>query len=570
MTSFRLTTEPWILCQGADGASAHLSMRDVFDGEHPVVGLRGDSPTQDYAVLRVLLTVFLRAHAAALDREPVQAVDFVDWWEREWEDATSDSPDEVVLEYLDDHAERFDLLHPLTPFMQVANLRTAKDSRLPVSRIIPEAEGDLFTMRTGEARTTIPFAEAARWLIHTHAYDYSGIKPGAVGDPRVKGGKGYPIGQGWTGLTGGTTILGRSLRETVLLNATEAGVFGGTQDRAAWEREPDGPCQRALPEPAGVADLLTWQSRRVKLFHDGERVTEVLVSNGDPVPRAGANIFTDPMTPYRFSTNKSTKQQTVYYPRPYDTSRMMWRSLEPLICLEGDHPSTGSLALRKGEHAPKRPSTLDQIAELRELQLASAYEVMNIRLTSASYGSQASSTSATVDARVDVPRALLHPDNAYARLNVIAAARLTNDAAICIGQFAGDLLQAAGGEYAFQIEPTDGLLSELEPRFRAWLRGVDAAASDAAIRQWQQTVRSEVLERAQILLRGAGPRALIGREVIENDRTVLHSAGTAHLQLLKRLKRALPSAHPGEAETPGEPGTATEKTIENKETSDVA
>ena len=56
--SFSLITEPWIRCQLMDGGEQLLSIAEVFGGSIAVLGLRGDSPTQDYAVLRILLAIF--------------------------------------------------------------------------------------------------------------------------------------------------------------------------------------------------------------------------------------------------------------------------------------------------------------------------------------------------------------------------------------------------------------------------------------------------------------------------------------------------------------------------------
>ncbi|MGC2927788.1 type I-E CRISPR-associated protein Cse1/CasA, partial [Enterococcus faecalis] len=81
-------------------------------------------------------------------------------------------------------------------------------------------------------------------------------------------------------------------------------------------------------QPQGPADLATWQSRRIRLMPEGDRVVGVIVCNGDKIPDAGANVLDDPMTPYRFSTNKSKKDHDVYYPRPYDVERTMWKALD--------------------------------------------------------------------------------------------------------------------------------------------------------------------------------------------------------------------------------------------------
>ncbi|MDO5645753.1 MAG: type I-E CRISPR-associated protein Cse1/CasA [Dermabacter sp.] len=533
--SFSLLSEPWIPCETTDGGSTLLSLREVFDGQHPVVGIRGDSPTQDYAVLRVLLAIFWRAHRHETEVGPGQTFYFEDWMSEQWAKARSTSPDQEVLDYLERYANRFDLLHPETPFMQVAGLHTQSGSTSAISRIVPESEGDYFAMRAGAGITSISLPEAARWVISTQAYDYSGIKSGAVGDPRVKGGRGYPIGTGWTGMTGGTTILGTTLRETLVLNTAPEAVGAGEEDRPVWEREADGPAERPSPHPAGPADLATWQGRRIRLFPDGDRVTRVLVSNGDRIPNAGANIMDDPMTPYRYSTNKSTAALDVYYPRPYDTQRMMWKSLEPLVVQAGD------LTYPKGVKPPKPPKTLTSLATIRLSGEVEDLAVFNIRLSSASYGPQASSSATTVDARIDLPRALLHESHPQGRLTVLHAAQATQDAAVALGQFAGNLLVAAGGEYAFQADATNGALSALEAPFRAWLRGIDLESLDAAARQWQEHVDATIRNEGHVLLRGAGPRALIGRETTDqNGRTVVVSAASAWTTLTIRLRKILP------------------------------
>lgn len=557
VTTFSLLTEPWIAVRLADGSEDHLSLQQVFEGGATAVDIRGDSPTQDYAVLRVLLAVFWRAHGPSLDVRAGETVDPDAWREDVWYGALEGAPDTAVLEYLDRHRDRFDLLHPTTPFMQVADLDTEKGTRQEVQRIVPEAESDYFTLRAGAGLHELSYAEATRWLIHTQAFDYSGIKSGAIGDPRVKGGKGYPIGQGWSGLTGGTTVIGPDLRRTLVLNTTERALGGGPTDRPVWEREPDTAAERPVPVPGGAADLATWQSRRIRLFPDAGRITSVLVSNGDRIPDAGANVFGDPMTPYRYSTNKSTKTSDVYYPRPYDASRMMWKSLEPLISLQGD-PSSD-----KGGFRGRRPETLDALATLSgsgTADLEGFPELLDIRLTSASYGPQASSAATTVDARIGLPLSLLDARDDGARQVVVSCARQTLDAAINLGSFAGQLLVAAGGEYAFRAEPTDTLLADLEPDFQAWLRNLPESALDARARAWHQHVLEQILERAQVLLRGAGPKALIGREVTRNDRTTLVTAGTVYNQLRRALRTSLPllaGTEPAEIESPSATATGT-------------
>lgn len=533
-SSFSLLDSPWISCTTASTEGSTLaSLRQVFDGSLPLLAVRGDSPTQDYAVLRLVLAVHWRAHALAAAQE---GITHRQWRREAWGAATSGEPDEIVLDYLDEHAPRFDLLHPTAPFMQVADLHTSKNTRQEVRRIIFEAENDYFTTRTHEGRSRVPLDEAARWLVHTQAYDYSGIKSGAVGDPRVKGGRGYPIGTGWAGNTGGTVILGADLRRTLVLN-TPPLVFARVEDDLpAWERPPDGPSQRPYPTPTGPVDLATWQSRRVRLFAEEGWVHEILVSNGDQIPAAGANVLDDPMTPYRYSRNKSKKGMDVYFARPYDVQRTMWRSLEPLLVLEGDLPTA------KGERPPRRPAVLDALADLKDdgIDMTS----VDLRLISTEYGPQQSSAGPTIDARLSLPRDLLAPGNLAVRRAALLDARATMAAAVSLGRFAGRLLQAAGGEYVFRPAPTDGVLTQMEPEFQLHLGRLTSSNFEDSMRTWRRSVREAILVYARQLLRGAGPRALIGRSVTENGRETEISAALAFDRLKDDLKRDLDLATP--------------------------
>lgn len=538
--TFSLLTEPWINCELADGSEQLLGIRDIFDGQHRVRSIRGDAPTQNYAVLRVLLAIFWRAHHPETLVRPGQTFTFAEWFEARLKEL--DGPDQLVNEYLDEHEDRFDLLHPEKPFMQVADLRTARDSRFPVHRIIPEAEDEYFTMRAGKTRDSLDLAEAARWLIYAQAYDYSGIKSGAVGDSRVKGGRGYPIGTGWTGRTGGTVVVGNNLRETLLFNTT-LDALSGSHDRPVWEREQDTAAERHIDKPEGAgeaagpqgpSDLATWQGRRIRLFTEEGRVTAVLVSNGDRIPDAGANVLDDPMTPYRFSRNQSKAGRKVHYAQPFDPNRTMWRSLEPLISLERDPGFDGKNV------APIRPKNLSQLAGIaNEVDIP---PVLDIQMVSVAYGPQDSSVSTVVTGRIDLPVALLEPEAEDLRAEVIDAAASTRDAAIALGQFAGYLLEAAGGTYEFQSDPTDGILADIEPRFVAWLRYLDLDDIDRQVSDWQMEVREQILERAAELMRGAGPKALVGREISsgpDGSSTRILSAGSAHQMLRGRLKKIL-------------------------------
>lgn len=558
---FSLIDEPWIIVQDSGGETLKVSLRDIFSGEYEIDQICGESRIQDYAITRLLLAIFWRAHSGSVEVSVGQTFNFATWFEDAWEDIAQHGSDSKTNAYLDKYAERFDLLDPVLPFMQVADLHLKDGSRRSVVGLIPEIQDSYFTMRAGKNVQDLSLDEAARWLVYTQAFDYSGIKSGAVGDERVKGGKGYPIGQGWTGLTGGTLIKGETLLHTLVLNTVESALTN-SQDKPVWEREPDGPGQREEWFPQGAADLATWQSRRIKLFTEGDKVTEVLICNGDRIPDAAANIMKDPMTPYRWSKNKSTSAKDVYYPRPYDLTRTMWRSLDALIVAETD----GGFSAK--EKRPKRPKTLDSLAAL-SAEVDELPRVLDTELYSVEYGPQASSVATSIHASIGLPLKLLLVENTDIREMVRTAAAIAMDVAKELGFFGGNLLVAAGGEYGFHAQLTDRFLAALEPQFVSWLRELslptvgllEAMAGESA--RWQETIRALAVEHAREHLRGAGPKALAGRIVKQNQEDLrgrVISAGSVYGQFIRKLNQILPATKP-EANTyqTNEPDSKEEK-----------
>lgn len=549
--SFSLLTQPWIRCDMLDGSVQELSLRDLFDGEHRILRIRGDSPAQDYAILRLLLVILWRAHqsdeALADNYDPYR---FDTWWQEMLDQARSDIRDEAVLSYLEQHAEHFDLLHPRTPFMQVADLDTAKETRHPANRIIPEAERDYFSMRAGSELNSLSLAEAARRIPQIQAYDYAGTKTGALGDPRVGSRGKTSIGLGWTQRTGGVVIHGHTLRETLVLNTPARLVMARetTADLPVWERRPDGAAERPSPIPTGPCDLLTWQSCRIRLFVEEGRVTSVLVSNGDKIPEAGANILADPMTPYRYSTNKSKKGAPVFYPRPHDAEQTVWHCLEPLLVREGVVVDLPKGTKAKPALPPKAPRTITSLFDMRREGLLSE-EQLTVELVSIKYDDNNVKVVHEVNTSLELPAAVLTSSSPQLTSTVVEAGRVAREASARYGRYAGNLLAAAGGDYVCQAATAASLLDALEPAFRSWLGGIDPHDPDLALASWFQLVERQTLEMAATLLSGAGPKALAGRVVEHNGVQRIVSAGTAFQQLQRDLRALLPHPDSSKEET---------------------
>lgn len=529
--AFDLTSEPWIPVLRFDGSQDELSLRGVFEQAHELRRLVGDLPTQEFALLRLLLAV---AHDA-LDG-PRDTEHWADLW-------ADDECFTLVGPYLDEHRARFDLLHPRAPFYQVAELRTAKDEVFSLNRIVADVpNGDPFFSSRMPGVDRLDFAEAARWVIHAHAYDTSGIKTGAVGDDRAKGGKVYPLGVGWAGTLGGVFAEGDSLRETLLLNLVAADTnslrFGG-DDRPAWRREPCGTGAAKGRRPSGLRDLYTWQSRRVRLHFDAESVHGVVLGYGDPL--AAYNMHTDePMTAWRRSPAQEKKQgkPLIYLPREHDPARAAWRGLAALIA---DRAQTGQGA----EAAPfLRPGILEWIARLvTEGELPRGF-LIRARIIGPVYGTQQSVIDEVVDDHVAMAVVLLHQRDREHAQQAIDGVAEAEAAVTSLGDLATDLARAAGTETEGPRATAREIgFAALDSPYRTWLRSL-AEADDPYVQraQWQQDVYRCLITLGERLLTTAGDTAWQGRIVPTKTGSVWLNSALADKWFRSRLSKAL--SHP--------------------------
>ena len=354
---YNLLDEPWIPVRLLDGAIIEVGLLDLVRRATDIADLACELPTQSIAIQRLILAVAYRV-AAPCDEE--------EWLEQFAEGA----PTEEMIDYLEKWRDRFYLFGGRYPFMQVADLRTPKDSVSGLEKLIADVPNgeQFFTTRQGKAIACISAAEAARWLVHAQAYDPSGIRSGAVGDTQVKGGKGYPIGPAWCGHLGIVWIKGRNLGETLLLNLIppDTGNLRGVESTSQWgacsweSSEPESAVRAdySLLDPAGtprelsIPRLLTWHSRRIRLVGDRAGVTGVVLAQGDKLAPQQMHRY-EPQSLWRYSLPQSKKfKQDVYMPRKFEAGRALWRNLPgtlPTVAGARQTAETGIHAVRDPE-----------------------------------------------------------------------------------------------------------------------------------------------------------------------------------------------------------------------------
>ena len=503
--SYNLVEEPWIRVRYKGGGEAELSLFDVFRQASAIERLSNDLPTQDFAIMRILLAVLQRACLLVVEEDADPADTWFDFW-------GSGLPLEAIEQYLSQWKHRFDLFDEKEPFMQVAGMHTAKNEASKISKIIADIPDGkpFFTLRTGKEAEIITYSEAARWLVHAHAFDVAGIKSGVVGDPHAKSGKSYSTGYpGWAGCLGGVYIAENTLEKTLLANLIlwdsepESDRIVSSADAPVWEREP----LRAGDEnrlPKGRADVFTWQSRRALLEHDGHSVVGVLLTNGSKLePYKVLGI--EPMTTWRRSKNKEKQLgvKPVYLPATHTSDRLFWQSLTSVLAMAEDP----GVDFRSSE-------IVDWIAYLKECRVFPRNHAINMHATGIEYGTQNSVISALIDDELLVNTFLIGAEGQEARTLINQVLKNSDEAAFALGMF-DQSLRIAAGDDGRKTEPRRQVQKmayyELDALFRSWVaqlsEGADLGAAELA---WNKDAHSLFMRLGDDLVRNANPRSMAG------------------------------------------------------------
>ncbi|WP_315503273.1 type I-E CRISPR-associated protein Cse1/CasA [Actinomyces radicidentis] len=536
MMTFNLLDEPWIGVGLADGGHEEVSLLDAFRRAPQIAGIRGEIATQDMAVLRLLIAIAHRALEGPSD---------LDAWTDVWEEPELLA--DKVVPYLERFRDRFDLRDPEKPFFQVAGIHSATGKTSPLSSLIVDVPNGnpFFTTRRAGGVDRLTWAEAARWLVHVHAYDPSGIRSGAVGDPEVKGGKGYPIGPGWTGQIGAVAVEGDSLAETILLNTVVPSELNRLSevdrepDLPPWEREAD-PVMGVPRRMSGPVTSCTWQTRRVLLHGDHDGATSVFLGNGDkatPQNRFGVEA----MTAWRYSEPQSKKLgATVYMPKEHRTDRAFWRSLNSLVPGLGGTRQIGRKGHEQSVAASLPPGVLEFRSVLQVHRVLPRGGLVRLHAVGIEYGAQQAVVSELIDTHLDVPAALLDEKNVVLAQKVRDAMEESDAVVFVVKRLASNIVLAQGGgpdlRDAAANAASAALYQRLDGRFPAWLSSL-AEHPDDASQRWHQVLADEARAAADALADAASATAITGRGTGKEHMDL----GKALIIFLQALGKVLPN-----------------------------
>lgn len=529
--SFNLLDEPWIKVMKPNRFVDTVSLKQALFNAHGYVGLAGELPTQDYAILRLLLAVLFAVFCRVDENgvpNPLKRKNALQRWKALWN--MGRFPQKPIEEYLEQWEGRFYLFHPELPFYQVSKSRLFKGEKRSrhqfecVKLIGTVAQSGnktrLFPNRQGTETETLSFAEAARWLLHINAFDDTAAKTGT--------------GVGWLGKLGIIFAEGDTLFQTLMLNLTlrKDGREEWNECIPVWETEPP----QTVPEDKNPAWVLTLQSRHIWLEEQDGRVVSYYTSGGEPSPEG--NDFSEQMTIWK---RKEDKRGETYFPSPHKFSKQLWREFSS-IAEVGD--------------TRRRPGVVSWIAAIHDAKNTPLgnREMVIFRTLSAEYGDSNSSIANLFGDALTFHASLLKDMAKPLRERVEKEVELCGEIAKKIGKLVCDL-DFAAGRYTGDDKATqeqrqkrrehgmERYYDRIDQPFRAWLAGLNPEAEDVAredaLNEWRKKAFDIARQVGEELVEQAGRAAFVGRDVEDKKKKMKrhYSAPEAYNRFVFALRK---------------------------------
>lgn len=550
---FNLLDEPWIRVMTEDCTVVERSLMQVLLNSHQYQRLADELPTQDVALLRLLLailqTVFYRVDPEGEDDPIEDRAAAIRRWQALWN--AGRFPVQPIRTYLETWKDRFWLFHPEHPFYQVP--AAAVGTKFKASKLNGELSESahkmrLFPLRDGEEKETLSYAEAARWLVTLIGFDDSASTKKETG-----------TGTGWLGDRVNVYAIGENLFETLMLNLVflKDGRYVWAENMPAWEQPTMTTAKkREIPLPDNQAELLTLQSRRLILSREENRVTGFSSTGGDFFGKEGrVNAFSEQMTLWRAGkTPKNAVPQFV--PASVDPWRQMWRDFEVI------------LGRREDTHIP---GVVAWLTELRRKNVIPR-KYVHIASVGVTYDSKKGSIADIISDHLDFQMSLLDAAGELWIVLVGGEIHLIDKVARALGALAEGLYLAQGGQLdgagkkARQSQRDEGmrlLYAAVDLPFREWLAHIGAQhGDDENTRAQEQQCWCSIVFRiadnlGREMVRDAGTAAFTGRWIVNEmaetngrfftktngePKSVFYSSPTEYNRYLNNLKSLLKNA----------------------------
>ena len=561
MGQFNLIDEPWIsVIDNTTEEQRLVSMKDLFINAQDYRCLAGDTETQNFSVLRVLLavlqTVFSRYDAEGKPYGELKINDLMQQTsdidrdeDEEYYDSYPEAMDNtwkslwtkkrfspIVVEYLDCWKERFYLFDKKFPFYQVPiNVieKSLPEGKSPsviagrfLNRTISESGNKiaLFAPRTSQTKDLMSEAELVRWLITYQ--NYTGLSDKAS----LVTGKQKPS-KGWIFDIGGLYLEGNNLFETLMLNYLpykKASKYWWKKQQPCWEFTGEEVINRLIKgRPIyNLAELYTNWSRAVYLNPDMDTNGSIFCSDVK-LPSIAHDSDLEPMTIWR--RNKTGDFKDLFTPQKHEPEQAMWRSFG-LITLQTSQ-----------DENHRQPEILQQYKRVKKYS-GNRW----IRMHAVSMQDDGNATSWLPVDEIkdslnlnDIVISDENPDGWVIRINEIVE---LSKKVVDITYYG--LLKDIAEIRNMDPKISNGYISRekqlmyqrLDKPFRKWLEKQSPSDKmDDAMKIWKKELRSIVLDQAQSLVKQSNGRDFIGKEV----NGYVKNIATVYLSFMGRLKQIL-------------------------------
>lgn len=517
---FNLLREPWIRVMRQDCRVEEVSLTDALLHAHEYKGLAGELPTQDAAVLRLLLAVlhavFERSGIDGEESEIETADDAVDRWAELWDNGQF--PEKPLTDYLDAQQDNFWLFHPTRPFWQIPDIPECASR--PQSEPIQKLNGAvsesghklrLFAERSGIEKKSLTNAETARWLICMNQYDDNTLKTG--------------LGVALLGQFLAIFAKGDTLFQTLMLNFVLVNQHGEPWEeigKASWEQQINfDEAAKTIAYPNDPVAILSYHARYGKLTKKGEKL------DCYKTPKGGI-CYEHISWNEQMAIWKHNKEKDEWFILKSLGGKPAWREFCAVIN-EGRKDSRledrKDSLLVQWHHDLIREGRIDKRKMLR-------YEFVEIAYDTTQHSSVENICSDSLSLHLNL---LSDLGEVYRRRITDMVARC-DKAAECIGHLAADLFLASGGDTEKKANPSkivkEHYYYEIDVPFRKWLVSLDADDSPEVrkhkINDWCQQADAIAQRIAEQMVQDAGQPAFIGKMVsIGKDKKKYYSSSLA-------------------------------------------
>ena len=552
MSRFNLLDEPWIsVIVDEKGHNKLVSMTDVFKHASEYKALAGDMKTQDFALLRVLLTALhtvfsrydIQGNSREFDSGEDSEDDFneetMDIWREVWN--SKKFPD-AVFKYLEQWHDHFYLFDDKYPFLQV--LKQDIDSKKlggkspseisgkNINRLISESNNKIAVFspkdNVDNNKSSLTEPQLARWIITLQSY-------AGLADKTMFGTEKYKASKGWLFDLGGIEIIGANLFETLMLNCVLVGDVQSPEkkQKPCWEYSGTENIENSFYETFidNVSQLYTRWSRAIYINPDISIDKPISVSIVKLPDINHKNAFIEPMTVWQY--NKEGENKDKYTPRKHRTEEAMWRSFGLLTSQE----------LYDGSVKNHKPGIMEWLNEIKHDIAGSSISLQAISMKDDGNATSWVPTDEICDTLyIDEVVVTDNADDGWVyRIN--NEVEYTRSAiGFIYKQFLLDICEIRNRNKDDATKYSAKYISQayflVDQPFREWLANIKPKDSmNERCTQWRNTLHNILINEAKGMLENATLRDFTGRPSDQSEKESTKNIVTAYNIFTSRLKK---------------------------------